>query len=437
MNMRTHTSRPLNVRCWLVLVWPVLGLGLAFTAGCQKGAAPAADAAGGANSPKAATTEVLVREVKRELWPETVRVQGSLLGDDTAVIGSKLAGLVDNVKVDLGTVVYEGDLLVQLDQRDLKLRVAQAEAQLNQACAAIGLDPANSENDLNRENSPPVMLEKALVEESLAAFARAERLRSKQAIAEGEFDRLHAQVKTAQARYRSALNNVGEAIALISLRRVELAVAKQMLADTEIIAPFDGIVSQRLIAKGEYVQSGQALVDLIRTDRLRFTAGVPERQASKIHNGQKVEVFLPGLDNPLVTQISRTSPLVTLSSRSLLIEADVVNPEMKLQAGLFAEANIIINADAETLTVPAKSVAEFAGVQKVWRVRDGKAEEVPIVTGRKDQKRVEILSGLEAGDIVVKHYTEGHAGEIATVMKTPTPNGPTAVAGTLEEGATN
>jgi RND family efflux transporter MFP subunit len=364
-------------------------------------------------------------------------VQGSLLGDETAIIGSKLAGIVAEVKVDLGTVVHEGDTLVLLDQRDLKLRVSQAEAQLNQACAAIGLDPANSENELNRENAPPVMLERAMVEEATAAFGRAERLRSKQAISEGEYDRLQALLKTAQARYRSAMNNVGEAIALISLRRVELAVAKQMLDDSTIVAPFDGIVSQRLIAKGEYVQAGQTLVDLIRTDRLRFTAGVPERQASKIHNGQSVQVFLTGLETPLVTQISRTSPLVTLSSRSLLIEADVANPEMKLQAGLFAEADIIINADAQTLTVPAKSVAEFAGVQKVWRVREGKAEEVPIVTGRKDSKRIEILSGLEAGDIVVKHYTEGHAGEIATVMKTTAPSGPTAVAGTIEEGATN
>lgn len=425
----------MDVRCWTFVAWPIMGLGLVFFAGCQKGAAPAA--AGGAEAAKTEQAEVLVREVKHELWPETVRVQGSLLGDDTAVIGSKLAGIVDQVKVDLGTVVHEGETLVLLDQRDLKLRVSQAEAQLNQACAAIGLDPKNSENDLNRENSPPVMLERAMVEEATAAFGRAERLRSKQAIAEAEFDRLQALLKTAQARYRSALNNVGEAIALISLRRVELAVAKQMLADSTIKAPFDGIVSQRLIAKGEYVQAGQALVDLIRTDRLRFTAGVPERQASKIHNGQKVEVFLPGLENPLITQISRTSPLVTLSSRSLLIEADVANPEMKLQAGLFAEADIIINADAEALTVPAKSVAEFAGVQKVWRVRDGKAEEVPIVTGRKDPKRIEVLSGLEAGDIVVKHYTEGHAGEIATFMKTTAPSGPKTVAGNIEEGATN
>jgi RND family efflux transporter MFP subunit len=378
-----------------------------------------------------------VREVKREIWPQTVPVQGSLLGDETALIGSKLAGLVDQVKVDLGTRVHQGELLVLLDQRDLKLRVSQAEAQLNQACAAIGISPAESEHELDRESAPPVMLERALVDEATTSFGRAERLRTKQAIAEGEFDRLYAQMKTAQARYQSALNSVGEAIAVISLRRVELAVAKQTLADSEIVAPFDGVVSQRLIAKGEYVQPGQALVNLIRTDRLRFTAGVPERQANKIHNGQVVHVFLPGLENPLVTQISRTSPLVTLSSRSLLVEADMINSESNFQAGLFAEAEIIIDPTAETLTVPTRSVAEFAGVQKVWRVREGKAEEVSIVTGRKNSHRVEVLSGLEVGDIVVKHYTEGHAGAIATFMKASTPSRATAVVNTPEEGATN
>jgi RND family efflux transporter MFP subunit len=216
---------------------------------------------------------------------------------------------------------------------------------------------------------------------------------------------------------------------------VELDVAKQNLTDSEILAPFDGIVSQRHVARGEYVQAGQALVDLIRTDRLRFTAGVPERQASRIHNGLTVQVNLPGLENPLVTQISRMSPLVTLSSRSLIIEADVVNPELKFQAGLFAEAEIIIAPDAKTLPVPVKSVAEFAGVQKVWRVRNERAEELPVVIGRKDNKRAEILAGLEPGDLVVKHYEAGYAGSITTYVKPPQTSGGANVVGTLDEGS--
>ena len=407
---------------------------LPFAAGCQKGSASASASGQPTGREGAVESRVLVRVAEREIWPETVRVQGSLLGDETAVIGSKLAGLVQSVQVDMGTIVRQGDPLVVLDQRDLQLRVAQAEAQLNQACAAIGLDPATSELELNRDNAPPVMLERALVEEATAAFGRAERLRSKQAIAEGEFDRLQAQLKTAQARYRSAYNSVGEAIALISLRRVELAVAKQNLLDSEILAPFDGVVSQRQVAPGEYVRPGQALLELIRVDRLRFTAGVPERLAGRIHQGQSVQVRLPGLELPLVARISRLSPSVTLNSRALIVEADIVNPDLKFQAGLFAEAEIIVDPNAQTLTVPARSVAEFAGVQKVWRVRNDEAEEVAVVVGRKDAQRLEILSGLEPGDTVVKHYDEGHAGRMTTYFRPPVVDGATSVAGPLEEG---
>ena len=424
---------PRGIVCLLITVLSLLSL-----SGCSSQDSTSVESKSAENAEPSqkspATDEVRVKEVKLEVWPETVRVQGSLMGDENSIIGSKQAGLVTRVLVDLGTVVQEGESLVTLDQKELILKVQQAEAQLSQACAAIGLDPAESETELNRENAPPVKLERALLDEAIAAYGRAQKLRVKGAIAEGEFDRLEAQTKTAQARYRSALNSVGEQIALIGVRRVELAVAKQQLEDSEIIAPFTGVVAAKHVSPGEYIEPGQALLDLIRTDRLRFTAGVPERHAENIRLKQTVLVKLPGQENPLLTQISRISPLLTLSSRSLLIEADLANPELKYQAGLFAEAEIVVNPAAESLAVPSQAIAEFAGVQKVWVVQDSVAKEVPIRTKRRDGKRVEVVEGLQPGDVIVKDFAEGRAGEIATVMKTSTtPLVNESVAGTLEE----
>src|SRR5690606_38860552 len=129
-------------------------------AGCQRSAGPNAAEAGGVVTP-AAAKEVAVVEARLGAWPQTVRIQGSLLGDEDARIGSKFAGRVEPGAVDLGSSVKRGAMIVELDRRELELRVKQAEAQRHQACAAIGLTPDQSEGELDLTAAPPVMLEQA------------------------------------------------------------------------------------------------------------------------------------------------------------------------------------------------------------------------------------------------------------------------------------
>jgi RND family efflux transporter MFP subunit len=390
----------------------VLAAAATFLAGCNGAEAP--DAAKAAEP--APPSEVSVVEARLEIWPETVRVQGSLMGYERAVIGAKIAGRVDAVPVDLGSKVSRGESLLELDRRELELEVRQAEAQLRQVCAALGMSPEQSETELRRDQAAPVVLEKALVEEARTALARAQRV-SGQSISAAEIERLQAQLKTAEARYQSALNGVGEQIALIGLRRADLAIARQRLEDATLIAPFDGVVEQRNVSPGEYLQVGQAVVTLVRNDKLRYTAGVPETKAAAVRPGQKVRIRIDGEPDYVEAAVSRVSPMVHQASRALWIEADVDNPNFRWQAGLFAEAEIVVDPTARTLTVPATAVTEFAGVQKVWTVRDGKALEQPIRTGRREDERVEIVEGLQPSELVVINAREGRAGSVIAVQK--------------------
>jgi RND family efflux transporter MFP subunit len=344
-------------------------------------------------------------------------VQGSLLAHEDSVIGSKLACRVDSVAVDLGSVVKKGDTLVTLDRSELDLRVQLAEANLRQACSAIGLTPDGDENKVDYKNSPRVELEQALVDEAQAGVTRGKQLLPTRAITGAEYDTMVAQLKAAQARYDSAVNAVAEQISLIGVRRKELALAQQAAIDATIVAPFDGIVEERRVSPGEYVQIGQAVVTLVRTDRLRFTAGVPESKAAPIQTGQRVEIRVAGKPEPVSAVISRVSPTVTLTSRAVRIEADVTNPDLELQAGLFAEADIVVDPDDETLAVPAGAVTRFAGVQKVWLVAQGAARQQTVRAGREADGRIEILDGLKAGDIVVSNAKEGHDGPVIAVEK--------------------
>lgn len=359
--------------------------------------------------------KVLVEKAQMQNWPLTLRVQGSLMADEDALIGTKTAGRIEAVNVDLGTVVKQGQPLVEFDTRELQLLVAQAEAQLKQACAAIGLSPDDDESKLELKNSPPVMLEQALVEEAQAAVDRGDQLIPSKAISRGDYDTLVAQLKTAQARYLSALNSVSEQVSLIGVRRADLDLAKQQLFDSNIIAPFDAIVSQRHVAPGEYLQAGDPVVTLVRAEKLRFTAGVPESKAEQIQVGQRIEIHSSKREQPIVSTIARVSPIVVLASRSLRIEADVKNPDLTLQAGQFAEAEIVIDSTAQTIAVPASAVSQFAGVQKVWIVADGQAQQRTVRTGRREAGRIEILEGLESGDLVVSNAAQGRVGPVIAV----------------------
>ncbi|RIK71937.1 MAG: hypothetical protein DCC67_19945 [Planctomycetota bacterium] len=381
-------------------------------AGCQRQAAPpyASTASAPGERP-----EVVVAAASYEAWPRAVTVQGSLLADEDSIIGAKIAGRVESVVVDLGAVVRRGDKLVVLDRSDLNLQMELAEAQLAQAASAIGLTPADDETQVQFANSPRVELEQALVDEAQAAVKRAEQLLPTRAVTQAEFDALVAQLKAAQARYDSAVNAVREQIALIGVRRKELALARQRLADAETVAPFDGVIDARHVAPGEYVQVGQPLITLVRADRLRFTAGVPESKAGSVAAGQRVLIRTGGRKEPIDATVSRVSPTVTQTSRAVRIEADVPNEGLDLQAGQFAEAEIVVDPAAQALCVPASAITRFAGVVKVWLVANGQARQRTVRVGRQDQDRAEILAGLATGDQVVIDAQQGRDGPVIAI----------------------
>ena len=380
------------------------------------------EAASETPSQEAAATplEVKVARVAYQSWPRVVRVQGSLVAEENVVVGAKVAGRVKQVPIDLGSVVRRGDLLAALDTEELELKVKQAEAQREQVRAKLGLKQGQKEDDLDRAGVPAVRQEKALWDQAQDNLRRAEKLREKQAIAIEEIQQRQAAVAVAEAKHLAALNDVEEQIAQVGVRREELALARQVLEDSKVPAPFNGVVEHRHVTAGAYVRVGDPIVSLVRVDPLRFRAGVPEREATRIRQKQPATITVEGEPAPIRVAVSRISPALDLASRSLTVEADVPNPGLRLRVGLFAEAEIVVDPDAQALAVPAAAVREFAGVEKVWLVRDGKAEEKIVQTGRRDAGRVEILQGLSPGDTIIPDAQTGRRGPV--VAEGPSPS---------------
>ena len=359
------------------------------------------------------TLEAEVVTVEPVLWPRIVRSQGSLVADETAVVGAKVSGRVAEVHVDLGDFLRKGSPLATLDDSEFRLQVAQAEAQLAQARSAVGLQPDDPVSGLDAKNAPPVREARAQWDEAKANLKRARTLLERRAVTTSEIEQMTASEHVAQARHASALNSVQEKIALIGVREAELSLARQRLEDTVIRMPFDGLVQQRQAAPGAYIQIGDSVATVVRNDPLRFRGTLPERHAQHVAVGQQAQLTIESVAEPLSVRISRISPALNRLNRSLLFEATVQNSDRRLRAGLFGEADVVIDPRAEPLAVPKTAVVEFAGAVKVWKVVDGESVEQAVLTGERRNGRIEIIEGLEQGDVIL---VDGSQGTVATVV---------------------
>lgn len=362
-----------------------------------------------------------VLTIQPQAWPTIVRAQGSLIADEVTIIGAQVGGRVAEIGVDLGDTVAGDAQLATLEQDEFRLQVELAQAQLLQSRAALGMKPTDPVESLTPENAPPVREARAVLDEAKARVDRLRQIRAKNAVTQDELDTAIGAEAVADARYAASLNGVREKIALIGVRAAELSVARQRLTDTLIVAPFDGFVEERHVARGSFVQIGDPIVTLVRSGKLRFRGTMPERHAQRLAIGQQLTLTIESLPAPLIVAITRISPSLDEMSRSLLFEAEVPNADGALRTGLFAEAQVVVDPAAQSIVVPASAVIEFAGAEKVWKVVAGTAQEQVVQTARRGPSGIEITKGLAAGDVILKNGGAGKTAKIEPIFAAESP----------------
>jgi RND family efflux transporter MFP subunit len=356
-----------------------------------------------------APVDVTLAAAVEEPWERTLRVTGELVALEDSTLAAKVPGRLESLAVDLGSVVRRGELLAQVERRDYELRVASAEAAHAAARALLGSTDDGKTTDAV-DGAPAIVPEEtALVREARAALdqARLERDRAHELLESGiaaraSFDEADARVREAEGRWEQALEEIGNRRATLAQREAELELARALLADTAIRAPFDGAVAERLADPGDYLDVGASVVRLVRLDPVRVRLDVPERAASEVRAGALVRVEVEGAPAPLAGPLVRLSPEIGASDRLLRVEAELANPDGALRPGSFARGEIVIDPEARALVVPADALVRFAGIDKVLRVEDGRAVETRVVVGRVAPERIEILGGLAAGAQVVR-----------------------------------
>ena len=368
--------------------------------GCQDGPTV------GAEESKAKPTGPPPREVKvtpaaERTIARTVTATGTLAADDQVVLGTKVAGRLAEITVDLGTRVKRGQMIGKLDQSDFKLRVDQAEAALQQARVRIGLPPTGQDERVDADQNAIVRQARAMLDDARLTRDRSVKLAQQELIARAQLDTAEAGLQVAEGRYQDALEEVRNRQAVIAQRRSELDLARQQLTDTVILSPLDGIVSVKQASVGEYLAAGAPIATMVRVHPLRLRVPVPEREGSGVRVGHAVTLTVEGDPTLYRGRVVRLSPIVHEQNRTLMVEAEVPNERGFLRPGAFARVEIMTEVSQPVVTVPWSSVIVFAGVEKVLLVRQGKTAEVRITTGRRFGEDVEIIDGLKRGDPVV------------------------------------
>jgi RND family efflux transporter MFP subunit len=359
----------------------------------------------------------LVKTARVELnaLERAMTVTGSLAAQEQATLSVKIPGRLEAISVDLGSTVQKGDLIAQLERDDYELRLKQAAAALAQARAVLGLASDTTDDQVDPSKVSIVKQAKAVLDEAAKNRERVSNLSNEGISPKAELDTAEAAHIVALNRYESALEEAHTRQAILAQRRAELDLARQQLTDTAIHAPFGGAIQTRQASLGEYLPAGAPVVTLVKTDPLRLRLEVPERESIRVRLGQLVRLVLEGVTNVDAGNVARLSPAINEQNRMLLVEADVPNYG-SLRPGLFVRAQIITSERDEGLTIPINALITFAGLEKVLVVKNDKALEKTVTTGRRAADWVEIVSGLKAGELVVIDPGNLRTGEPVTTV---------------------
>jgi RND family efflux transporter MFP subunit len=288
---------------------------------------------------------VRVQTVENKQRVATEEVVGTVRARLHSVIEAKISGRIEKMLVVPGQNVKTGELLVQLDAREVQAQLDRALAVRQQA-----------ENDLKRATD--------LIQQKI--------------LSQSEYD-------NAQSKFRVADAAATEAEALLGY--------------TKVIAPFDGVITRKYVDVGDLASPGKPLLEMEDASDLRLEADVPEAVIGHLALGDKLGVRVSGVTNELDGVISEIAPSADPSSRTFLVKLDLP-PTPGLRAGQFGRAAMPVG-ETSALRAPASAVVQRGQMELVFVVVNGHAQLRIVKTGKRIGDEVELVSGMDAGERVV------------------------------------
>ncbi|MBR2638044.1 MAG: efflux RND transporter periplasmic adaptor subunit [Bacteroidaceae bacterium] len=274
-------------------------------------------------------------------------VSGSIIPDEEVNLTFETSGKITEILFEEGTYVAKGDLLAKINDEPLQAELRKLESQLKLYT-----------DRMHRQN---VLLEKEAV--SQEAFQ--------------------------------------EAQTSLAILRAEIDGVKAKIAQTELRAPFDGIIGLRQMSVGSYASSSTNIAKLTKTNRLKLEFAIPERYAGIVVKGTPVKFLVDGDLEERSALIYAIDSDADIDTRSFTVRAIYENKDGKLYPGRYANITLTAQTFMNAISVPSQAIVSEMGIDKVFLYKGGKAMPVEIKKGLRNEANVQILHGLSVGDTVI------------------------------------
>lgn len=341
----------------------LLTLSVAVLAACGKAPAPAAQQTAEPKPLMLVEQDVMVAEAGA--LSQGPVISGSLQPELRADLRAEVAGIVLDVLKDNGDEVAKGDLLLRLDPTSIRDKLLSA--QEAERAAKVALE--QSERQYQRM--------KSMAGQGLVAVETVE-------TAEGKRNQMQSDLASARAR---------------------VVEARQQLEKTEVRAPFAGVVGSRSVSPGDTAQVGMQLLSVLDISTMRFEGMIAADQVGKVDTGAHVHFRVNGFaGKEFDGQVQRVNPVVNEATRQVQVLVSIPQTETRLVAGLYAEGRIDVSS-RPAIMLPESSLLRDGDAAFVWQVQDNSLRRQQVELGERDLRlgRVEITSGLNAGDRVLRH----------------------------------
>ncbi|MCA1625110.1 MAG: efflux RND transporter periplasmic adaptor subunit [Acidobacteria bacterium] len=420
----------------------IFSLGIAACSGSKA----ETDVSVNVNSAQPQIVDVTTATAIVQNMPTYFEATGSLASDSQTDVAPTVGGKITAVNFDLGSYVQKGDVLVQLDDRDARIRLQQAEAQVNQAKSNVQQAQAQVEaaranvrqtqsrlgltqgSNFNIETFTQVRSTQAQLDLAEKELGRFERLLETGDVSRSSYDQRKAQrdqlraqldearstaavavsaIRTAQAQVETAQAAVRTAQSAADAAQTQIATAQKAISDATVYAPLSGYIAERIADVGEFASTSSKIATILRTSVLRLRIDIPEQSIGQIAAGQGVSIQTSAYpDRKFSGVVTRISPNLNATSRTLTVEAEVENVGGLLKPGQFATVRITQSTPAPTVMIPTSAVKTEGETNKVFVIKEGRAQERTVKLGLLENDLIEVKQGVLENEVIATRNLE-------------------------------
>jgi membrane fusion protein (multidrug efflux system) len=311
--------------------------------GSKKGSSSGAQGMRGGGQPLLASGYLIIPTQMNELIYST----GSLIPDEEVELSFEASGKVVGIFFKEGTRVKKGELLAKINDRPLQAQLLKLQAQ------------------------------RKLTEER---EFRQRQLLDRDAISRESYDQVATELQSLEAD-----------IMLIQAR----------ISETELRAPFDGIVGLRMVSEGAFATTQTKIVQLVKISPLKIEFSIPERYAGEVMPGYPITFVIDGVQKSFTAEVYAVAPKVDINTRTIVARAYYPNINEELKPGRFASVRALLSQIDNTISVPTEAIIPEMEGEKVYIIKNGKAREVKVTLGLRTESHVQIQKGLNFGDTLL------------------------------------